>query len=75
MITYLINAKNGQRIEVLDQDAQFIEEQSILVPMWSPKKIPVTEIILSTKVEGDATIGYRCSIIQNIFLTPNEKEK
>lgn len=72
MITYLINAKNGQRIEVLDQDAQFIEGQAIAVPMWSPKQIPVTEIILSTKVEGNASIGYRCSIIQNVFLTPDE---
>lgn len=76
MITYLINQANGKKIEVLDDMAQFSEGTLIALPLWeAKKKMIVSEVVLSTKVEGDETIGMRASIIQNVFVKPYEQTK
>lgn len=74
MITFLINQENKERIEVLDQDAQFVEEQKIVTTLWG-KTMIVKDVILFAKTEGDKVSGFRCSIIQNVFLIPHEEEK
>lgn len=75
MITFLINQETKERIESLDMDAQFMEGMHILVPLWSPKRMVVSEVVLAAKVEGSKEIGQRASFVQNVFLKNYEQEE
>lgn len=74
MITYLINEVTKQRIEVLDDMAQFQEGTIMAIPHWSKEKMVVSEVVLLTKTEGDANVGLRCSVTQNVFVKAYEKK-
>lgn len=63
MVTYLINKKLGDKIEVLESGMLFSEGMKVAVPNWSAHKFFVDEVVMFATVSGNA-----CSLTQNVFL-------
>ena len=70
MITFLIDTDTKTKVEILDQDAQFMEGQIVTSSLTGYKKKVVSEIILMVNVSGNAG-----SITQNVFVKDYEEKK